>query len=417
MTFIMMRKAVFMFFIMTSIIMQGGGFRVSLQGARQAAMAHTSAHTRDASVAFFNPAGISFIPSKLSIAAGTFIIMGKADFQNKPTLYKTKTDNPVSTPSLFNIAYKATDKLSIAFSFTTPFGSSVDWGQNWEGKDLITKITIRSYFFQPTVAYRLNDWFSVGAGYIYALGSVNLQKAISSIDGRMKLVDKNATGNGYNVGMYIRPIKNLDVSIAYRSNIDIHAVNGKARFYLPKSLVGSESFPTENDRFNAKLPLTSEITLGLTYRLLPQWTISTDLNISGWNKYKALTIDFNQNKVGNDPNDLTISTSPKNLHNTHTFRVGSEYSVSDKLDVRLGYYYDPSPISKDYWSPEMPSTDNNAITGGIGYKFLKDKLMLDMTGMYYAGNSRKVVNKFYNFKGDVKMHSFMFGLGLAWNPF
>lgn len=47
-----------------------GGFRLSLQGVKQLAMAHTSAHTEDASVAFFNPAGISFIPSKLSVAAG-----------------------------------------------------------------------------------------------------------------------------------------------------------------------------------------------------------------------------------------------------------------------------------------------------------------------------------------------------------
>jgi len=413
----MTRKVILMFFILMSIIMQGGGFRISLQGARQVAMAHTSAHTRDASIAFFNPAGISFIPSKLSFTAGTFMVFGNADFQNKPTLYKTKTENPVSTPSFFNIAYKATDKLSVALSLTTPFGSGIDWGQDWAGKDLITKITLRSYFFQPTIAYRLADWVSVGAGYIYAVGSVNLQKAISSVDGKMKLLDKNATGNGYNLGVYVKPIKDLDISIAYRSNIDIDAVNGKARFKIPPSLVGSESFPTENDRFDAKLPLASEFTLGITYRLLPQWSISSDLNISGWNKYKALTLNFHQNKVGNDPNDPTISSSPKNLHTTHTFRIGTEYSVTDKLDLRLGYYYDPSPISKDYWSPEMPSTDNNAITGGVGYKLLDNKLMLDMTGMYYIGNSRKVVNKFYNFKGDVKLNSFMFGLGLSWNPF
>ena len=65
----------------------------------------------------------------------------------------------------------------------------------------------------------------------------------------------------------------------------------------------------------------------------------------------------------------------------------------------------------------MHCTDNNAITVGVGYKFLDNKLMLDMTGMYYVGNSRKVVNKFYNFKGDVKLNSFMFGLGLSGNPF
>ena len=55
-----------------SMATYAGGFRLSLQGVKQLAMAHTSAHTEDASVAFFNPAGISFIPSKLSVAAGGF---------------------------------------------------------------------------------------------------------------------------------------------------------------------------------------------------------------------------------------------------------------------------------------------------------------------------------------------------------
>ena len=76
----MTRKVVLMFFILMSIIMQGGGFRISLQGARQVAMAHTSAHTRDASITFFNPAGIFFIFMKLSFIEGIFMVFGNVDF-------------------------------------------------------------------------------------------------------------------------------------------------------------------------------------------------------------------------------------------------------------------------------------------------------------------------------------------------
>ena len=55
---------------------------------KQLAMAHTSAHAEDASVTFFNPAGMSFIPSKLSVVAGGFAASNKVTFQNFNTLQK-----------------------------------------------------------------------------------------------------------------------------------------------------------------------------------------------------------------------------------------------------------------------------------------------------------------------------------------
>ena len=72
-----------------------GGFRVSLQGVKQLAQAHTSAHTEDASVAFFNPAGISFIPNKLSIVAGGFGVVSNITYQNPMTLESYDTNSPI----------------------------------------------------------------------------------------------------------------------------------------------------------------------------------------------------------------------------------------------------------------------------------------------------------------------------------
>lgn len=88
-------------------------------------MAHTSAHAEDASVTFFNPAGMSFIPSKLSVAAGGFGINSKVTYQNLSTLESYSTDNPMGTPIYAAVAYKVLDNLSLGFNFSTPYGSSV----------------------------------------------------------------------------------------------------------------------------------------------------------------------------------------------------------------------------------------------------------------------------------------------------
>ena len=67
-----MKKIVVTTALLAGVLSYAGGFRVSLQGVRQLAMAHTSAHAEDASVAFFFFFCISFIPNKLSIVAGGF---------------------------------------------------------------------------------------------------------------------------------------------------------------------------------------------------------------------------------------------------------------------------------------------------------------------------------------------------------
>jgi len=113
--------------LLAGVCTYAGGFRVSLQGVKQLAMAHTSAHAEDASIAFFNPAGISFIPSKLSVAAGGFGAISSVTYQNFDTRQTYETDNPIGTPLYAAVAYKVLDNVSVGFSFTTPFGSTIQW--------------------------------------------------------------------------------------------------------------------------------------------------------------------------------------------------------------------------------------------------------------------------------------------------
>ena len=168
-----MRKILVSMALAAGMMAYAGGFRVSLQGVKQLAMAHTSAHAEDASVAFFNPAGISFIPAKLSVAAGGFGVSNKITYQNTSTLQQTETDNPLGTPIYAAIAYKMMDNVSVGFSFSTPFGSTIEWPSDWEGKEIVQKLELKSYFFQPMISVKLAPWASFGASYIYAKGKVD----------------------------------------------------------------------------------------------------------------------------------------------------------------------------------------------------------------------------------------------------
>ncbi|WP_294283255.1 outer membrane protein transport protein [uncultured Chryseobacterium sp.] len=410
-----MKKILVSTALLAGVLSYAGGFRVSLQGVKQLAMAHTSAHAEDASVTFFNPAGMSFIPSKLSIVAGGFGAGNKVTFQNTNTLQSTETNNPIGTPIYAAIAYKPIEKLSVGFSFSTPFGSTIEWPSDWEGKEMVQRLELKSFYFQPMVSYKFNDWLAFGASYIYARGNVNWDKAVTQFGGQLNL-DSKASGHGYGFGFYFRPDPKLDVSVAYRSPVDMKAKDGTATFKFPSNsiypLLGLDG--SGKDSFTATLPLVEEYTIGLTYNVTPKWLVSADFNYHGWSRYTQLTLDFASAPVGNQA-DPTVSVSPKNFRNSKTFRLGTQYAFTNMIYGRLGAYYDESPYSDDHFIPETPSFNTYVVTGGVGFKL--KQFGVDVAGGYAMPQARNVNNKNLGFYGQAKATAFYLGLGLSYNPF
>lgn len=404
--------------LLAGVFSYAGGFRVSLQGVKQLAMAHTSAHTEDASVAFFNPAGISFIPNKLSVAVGGFGAISEVEYQSLETLQSYKTENPLGTPLYAAIAYKVTNNVSVGLSVTTPFGSTVKWADDWTGREVVQKMELKSFYFQPMVSYKFNDWASIGVSYIYAKGMVDWDKAVTNLGGTLNINDEKATGSGFGVGFYLKPSSNLDLSIAYRSAVMMKAENGMATFTgVPEAVLTSPQLNVGadgQDAFTAELPLVDEYTIGLTYKITPKWLVSADFNYHGWEKYSKLTLDFENALVGNQA-DKTVLVSPKKFHNAKTFRIGTQYMLTDKLAGRLGYYFDESPYEDKYFIPETPSFDASVFTAGLGYKF--GKLGVDLAAALSFPEARKVKNDYLSFRGQAKAKAMYLGLGFTYNAF
>ncbi len=404
--------------LLAGVFSYAGGFRVSLQGVKQLAMAHTSAHTEDASVAFFNPAGISFIPNKLSVAVGGFGAITEVEYQSLETLQSYKTENPLGTPLYAAIAYKVTNNVSVGLSVTTPFGTTVKWADDWTGREIVQKMELKSFYFQPMVSYKFNDWASIGVSYIYAKGIVDWDKAVTNLGGTLNINDEKATGSGFGVGFYLKPSSNLDLSIAYRSPVIMKADNGVATFTgVPEAVLTSPQLNVGadgQDAFTAELPLVDEYIIGLTYRITPKWLVSADFNYHGWERYSKLTLDFENAQVGNQA-DKTVLVSPKNFKNAKTFRIGTQYMLTDKLAGRLGYYFDESPYEDNYFIPETPSFDASVVTAGLGYKF--GKLGVDLAAALSFPEARKVNNDYLSFRGQAKAKPMYLGLGFTYNAF
>ncbi|MFR9553739.1 MAG: outer membrane protein transport protein, partial [Rikenellaceae bacterium] len=155
------------------------GYQVNTLSAKQLGMAHTGVSQKlNSESVWFNPAAAAYQEQKFTIAGGVTGINAVATYRGADGV-TYESDNKLSTPLYLSANYKVNDNLALGLVFNTPFGSSMNWGDNWAGMSEVQSISLSAYNVQPTVSYKLLDGkLSVGAGLMISWGSFELSKSL-----------------------------------------------------------------------------------------------------------------------------------------------------------------------------------------------------------------------------------------------
>ena len=375
---------------------EAGGFQVVLQGVRQTGMGNTGSALADVSNAFYNPGAVGFIEGS-GVAVGVNAIFGKTEFAPFTGGEVYKSENPVSTPFYLHAMFGfGKDKaFKAGLSVTTPYGSSVKWQEGWVGQTNLESISLRAIYVQPTLAYRVNEHLSIGGGFQYVFGSVNLQrKTALPVNGLFAdaELDGKAGGIGWNLGIAVKPFENFTLGLAYRSKVDAKVDEGTATFSNIPSLQGpagvaiAGSFPnlvdgTSTTSFTSSLPLPAVLTLGGSWNFNENFTFNLDARYTFWSAYKELGFTFGDLVAGSN-----TSVSPRLYQDRVTICAGAEYRIKD-LAVRGGGYFDPTPVRDGYMTAETPDANTTGLTLGLGYTINK-KISIDLGGIYINRGTR-----------------------------
>lgn len=382
------------------------GYQVNTLSAKQLGMGHVGTGMKlNSESIHFNPAATAFQTSKFDISAGITGIFTKATYTAnndytgaKP--YSADSDNKMATPMYVYFNYKPIDKLAIGISLTTPYGSSMNWGDNWKGAHLIQSINLQSFSVQPTVSYKICDKLAIGAGMMIAWGNFDLSRSMLPVGaqtnsliataltasgmgqyapiitaaGDNALVSAKLQGDakiaiGANVGIMYDINDEWTLGFSYRSKMKMKATKGTAELkYLNKdvqSILEKTGFiPALNQgTFTAELPMPTNLTWGVSFRPTKKWEFAVDLQWVGWSAYKDLNVSFNEPEL-----KLEDINSVKNYDNTLIFRFGGQFHANKYLTARMGMYVDESPVRSDYLNPETPSMTKVSYTAGLSIR-------------------------------------------------
>jgi long-chain fatty acid transport protein len=395
--------------LLSSAMAFAAGYQINLQGLRQLAMGGSgTAIAWDASTIFYNPGGLSEL-DHIQAQASMIAVMPTTEFVQGS--YTASTQSQVFTP--FNVyvggpvAYKS--RVNWGIGIYTPFGTGVKWEENWAGRYMVTNIQLKTVFFQPTASFRINDYVSVGAGFIYAMGNMQLNRNLplqnqNLLDGKADL-NGDAHGIGYNLGVQVKPSYRVTLGVNYRSRVNMKVNQGNVQFTVPNAL--TNQFPLTS--FSSELPLPSVTSIGIGYKLTDELTVQGDFNFTSWSAYENLSFDYAQNT-----SLLQDTREERNYQNTLSFRLGGHLEVSDKVALMIGGAWDPSPVRDGIVTPDLPDANRWLATGGITYK-PAEKLTLMAAVEYVSSLKRDSRYDAAGFNGMYKTTALNPGIGLSFD--
>lgn len=341
------------------------GFQVNFQGQKQQGMGCAgSANYTDGSSLFYNPGAVAF-SNENSVNVASTPVFANVLYVDSATGAGYRTNSPVGTPfsayGLFQLKKDAALKFGLAVY--TPFGSTVQYEDNWIGRFALTRLKLQAIFIQPTFSYRFTEKLGMGAGFVFSSGEVNLQKDILVQDSLGNFahaeLSGKAMGFGYNIGISYNATSALTLGLTYRSQVNMAVNTGQATFTVPSSLTAS--FP--NGTFSSSLPLPAVATFAVAYTFSKKWKAVLDVNYVGWKAYDTLAFDYANNTAS-----LIDTKSARMYKNIVAFRGGVEHKIMDNLDVRLGGGYGFSPVQNGYVTPETPDKNRAYFTAGLSYR-------------------------------------------------
>jgi long-chain fatty acid transport protein len=342
------------------------------------AFAGGAAQAEDATTIYFNPAGMTRLEGSQG-AAAFHIIVPQAQFDDNGS---TGIGNPLGTEESgdagvigvapnFYLSNQLTDNLFLGLGVNAPFGLATSYDDDWIGRYHAIDSEIMTININPSIAYKLNDSFSIGVGANAQYLKADLSNAIDTsfmiggaADSLLEL-EGDDWGFGWNLGFLFEPQEGTRIGLHYRSKIK-YQVEGEADFSGPILLTGIIDNDVKSD---VELPAT--LSVSLYHDITPEWAVMFDYSRTYWHVLEELRFEFEFPALSDGVTTLKWEDSNR-------YALGLQHRPSSSnWTYRVGVAYDETPIpNSHYRTPRVPGEDRIWLAFGLGYK-KSDNLSFD----------------------------------------
>ena len=378
----------------------------------------------DGSTIFFNPAGLALM-TRQTLSAGGTVIIPSGGFENEITGTKTDLNDRIYPVPHLYYQRRVTDRLAAGFGVFVPYGLETDWPEDFEGRFLGYKSVAQGIYFQPTLAAKLTDRISVGAGLDIVHLHVELHQHVDlstvplpppgppgvtfgslGIPTGTDFADSEVSGNGWNLGANLgvmwQATERLSLGIRYLTRQRIEIGEGTVNFnQLPTGITLAQGNPfgapagTQLDAVLAPsflddsllgtqggsttLTLPDQFTVGAAFQVTSRLKVLFDWQRVNWEVFDELVLEFER---------AGTRTIVESYRATNGFRLGGEYAMSSSTAIRGGFLTHQAAAPDQTVTPNLPEGKRSELTLGLGTR-LGRALRVDLAYQYVDQADRR----------------------------
>ena len=343
------------------------------------AFAGNTAVVEDASIAWLNPAGMTELKSDTHISTSAHLVMPKAQFTNDgstPLLGNVNADGGKNgvVPGVY-VVHRLNDKMSAGLSVNAPFGLGTEYSDNWVGRTHALESTIKTLNINPSIAYKVNDQLSVGAGISAQSMEVDLKRAANLTGRTVTISGKDDVSAGVNAGLLYKPTQKTRIGFHYRSGID-HKLEGTVKSDL--------ALPALNTNVTADANLPAHMSLSVGHKVNDKLEVMGDVTRTQWSSYERIKVIRADGSV--------LTDDYQGWKDSNRYAIGANYQYSERLKLRGGIALDESPVpNAQLRSPRTPDNDRTWVAVGANYK-VKKNFDVDVAYTHISTKSTPIEN-------------------------
>ncbi len=352
--------------------------------ARAAGQGYTgvAGQNEDPTAAYTNPAAITSLK-------GTQATLGlhweniRGDYKDNAGMETKERMTNVIVPN-FSMTQSFMDgKLAAGLTSQSPYGLETHWDANSPMRYVATNSVLHMVDISPVIAYQVHPKVSIGAGVDYVNlfdAQLDHQINVSAINTSLGApsLSPDATGSlrgqaanwGYHAGIVIQPTEQHALGITYRSKENLH-VNGNVTIRGMSGAMGAVFGGTDyTTSAHTDLVLPSNVQFGYAFKPNDKWLFEADTAWYHWSEAKDLNVRYTET----DPTRLAVLTNfgngnptPLTLRDAWSFAAGTNYKVSEKWQVRGGFWYEPHAMPETTFSPAFMDLSRYSVSVGAGY--------------------------------------------------
>ncbi len=445
-----------------------GGFSLYTESSAVAIgnyAAGIAAEGYDASIGWYNPAGLVLIKDQQILLGGVGVLpsaklTGISTYSTinpaggDPFTPYTESFNSLQgaknavVPSL-HYAQPLGESAVFGLSIVSPFGLSTDYDLRSPVRYAATWSQLQTLNLSPELGGKLTDNFSIGGGIDFQYANVKFNRMLgspsltSSFGFSPSVLDSQSynTGDSFAVGFHAGLMlmfndEHTRCGLNYQSHMN-HQFRGHSILTGPLAdQTLSLSNPEEQN--NPKATYTSDnltsnyislpniVTLSAYQDLTHQWALLGSIVFSGWSSFQSIQLNNVAAYSIDQDTDLVVpaqanSTTPEDYRDTWRFALGANYRVNDQWLLRMGGGYDQTPTVFAERDVRLPDANRWAISIGAHYQMLYN-LGLDAGFTYLFANRTADINNTtaigalstYNVNASAKVNAKLIGLQVVW---